>query len=149
MKILFVCTGNICRSPTAHGVFRHRARQASLDVYCDSAGTHAYHVGEPPDRRSTRAAALRGYDLSDIRARKVVADDFESFDFILCMDSGHKQILERVAPKHGTAKIQMFDIQDVADPYYGGEDGFERVLDQIEAACDRWISTLQNHVKAP
>lgn len=142
VKVLFVCTGNICRSPTAHGVFRHRAAARDVEVFCDSAGTHAYHVGEPPDVRSTRAAATRGYDLSDLRARKVTYDDFEEFDHILCMDNGHKLILERVAPKEHLHKIKMFDDRDVADPYYGGEDGFERVLDQIEDACDRWLSKL-------
>ncbi len=144
VKVLFVCTGNICRSPTAHGVFRHRVRALNLEnrIACDSAGTHAYHVGEPPDKRSTATALTRGYDLSDLRARKVTYDDFEEFDYILCMDAGHKLILEQVAPKTLHHKIQMFDVRDVGDPYYGGAQGFEDVLDQIEEACDRWIAKL-------
>lgn len=142
MKILFVCTGNICRSPTAHAVFRQKARVLSLDVHVDSAGTHGYHIGHPSDKRSVITAQKRGYDMSDLRARQVTYNDFEDFDLILCMDAGHKLILERVAPKTAHHKIQMFDHVDVGDPYYGSGDGFERVLDQIEAACDRWIAKL-------
>ncbi|MBU6234421.1 MAG: low molecular weight phosphotyrosine protein phosphatase [Alphaproteobacteria bacterium] len=144
MKILFVCTGNICRSPTAHGVFRDKVAALGLPYFCDSAGTHAYHVGEPPDIRTQYAAKARGYDLSGLRARKVTHDDFKDFDLILCMDAGHKLILERAAPKAYHHKIRMFDAVDVGDPYYGGEEGFERVLDQIEAACDRWIAATQS-----
>lgn len=144
VKVLFVCTGNICRSPTAHGVFRDMvaARGLAGSIGCDSAGTHAYHVGEPPDSRSSMAARARGYDLSALRARKVTYDDFDEFDLILCMDAGHKLTLERVAPETHRHKIRMFDSRDVGDPYYGGGQGFEDVLDQIEAACERWIDTL-------
>lgn len=119
-----------------------KAKARGLDVFCDSAGTHAYHVGEPPDLRTRNAAKARGYDLSGLRARKVTYDDFEDFDLILCMDQGHKQILERVADRAYHAKIQMFDGEDVGDPYYGGEAGFERVLDQIEDACDVWLDQV-------
>ena len=144
VKVLFVCTGNICRSPTAHGVFRDRIAAAGLAdrVFCDSAGTHGYHTGEAPDRRSVIAAGKRGYDLSDLRARQVTYDDFTDFDVIYCMDAGHKLTLERVAKPEYRHKIRMFDDRDVGDPYYGAGDGFERVLDQIEAAVDRIIATL-------
>jgi len=145
VKVLFVCTGNICRSPTAHGVFRHFVREAGLDArfLIDSAGTHGYHTGEAPDIRSTKAAKERGYDLSDLRARAVTYDDFEDFDYILCMDAGHKLTLERAAPKALHHKIVMFDDRDVSDPYYGGPQGFDDVLDQIETACQRWLDRLK------
>jgi protein-tyrosine phosphatase len=143
MKILFVCTGNICRSPTAHAVFRHLARERGVDVYVESAGTYSGHIGHPADARAVRAAQNRGYDMSDLRARGVTHGDFEDFDLILCMDAGHKLTLERVAPKAQHSKIQMFDTRDVGDPYYGGEDGFERVLDQIEVACERWLDRIK------
>lgn len=140
MKVLFVCTGNICRSPTAHAVLRHMARDRALDIHVDSAGTHGYHAGDPSDARSASAARERGYDMSDLRARQVRVADFEDFDLILCMDAGHKLILERAAPREHHHKIRMFDVRDVADPYYGGDDGFERVLDQIETACRRLLN---------
>jgi len=143
MKILFVCTGNICRSPTAHAVLRHLAAESGADVYVESAGTHAYHVGHGSDPRSVAAARLRGYDMSDIRARQVTFGDFEDFDLILAMDAGHKQILEKAAPKALHHKIKMFDDIDVGDPYYGSGDGFERVLAQIEVACRRWLTNIR------
>lgn len=143
MKILFVCTGNICRSPTAHAVFRHLAAETGADVYVESAGTHAYHVGHPSDPRSVAAARSRGYDMSDLRARQVTYDDFEIFDLILAMDSGHKLTLERVCPPALHHKIRMFDDMDVGDPYYGPGDGFDRVLDQIESACRRWLAAVK------
>lgn len=142
MKVLFVCTGNICRSPTAHAVFRQKAKVLGREIIVDSAGTHGYHEGHPSDPRSSSAAKKRGYDMSDLRARQVRVDDFEAFDLILCMDAGHKLILERAAPKALHHKIVMFDEKDVGDPYYGGDAGFDRVLDQIEAACDRWLAKL-------
>ena len=142
MKVLFVCTGNICRSPTAHAVFRDKAVSAGKDFFVDSAGTHSYHAGHPSDPRSSSAAKKRGYDMSAIRARQVVDSDFEEFDLILCMDASHKVTLERAAPKALHHKIVMFDDVDVGDPYYGPGDGFDRVLDQIEAACDRWLAKL-------
>lgn len=143
MKILFVCTGNICRSPTAHAVMRHKVRAAGrADIVVDSAGTHGYHTGEGADRRAVAAAQARGYAMDDLRARPVTHADFADFDLILCMDAGHKLILERVAPKDAQHKIRMFDRRDVGDPYYGGESGFEDVLDQIEAACDVWLDAV-------
>ncbi len=142
VKVLFVCTGNICRSPTAHAVMRAKVLAGGHDIVVDSAGTHAYHVGHPSDARSTAAAATRGYDMRDLRARQVKHGDFDEFDVILCMDAGHKLILERVAPEGAKHKVVMFDDRDVGDPYYGGDQGFEDVLDQIEAACDRWLARL-------
>lgn len=142
IKILFVCTGNICRSPTAEGVFRALVAAEGLagHVATDSAGTHAYHVGEPPDGRSTAAALRRGIDLSDLRARKVRASDYGEFDLVLAMDRGHADILRRQCPADLADRVKLFldfapdlGMQDVPDPYYGGGDGFERVLDMIEA----------------
>lgn len=141
MKVLFVCTGNICRSPTAEGVFRALVTAEGLDdrIGTDSAGTHGYHVGEPPDQRSTAAARRRGIPLDDLRARKVSAADFEHFDLVLAMDRGHHDILSRLCPKGREQRLALFmdfapdwGIKDVPDPYYGGSDGFERVLDMIE-----------------
>ena len=141
IRVLFVCTGNICRSPTAEGVFRHLVASEGLQqrVLADSAGTHDYHVGEKPDRRSILAASARGYDLSGLRARQFSSSDFDNFDYLLAMDRGHLSILDRIAPAEHKKKIAMFlDFsrnytgEDVPDPYYGGERGFERALDQIE-----------------
>ena len=142
-RVLFVCMGNICRSPTAEGVFRHYLREHApdLDVEIDSAGTHDYHVGEPPDPRAVKAAAKRGIDLSSLRARQVQDDDFERFDLILVMDRlNHVTLLERSLPEHH-GRIRMFlefaagaGRDDVPDPYYGGAQGFEDVLDLVEQA---------------
>jgi protein-tyrosine phosphatase len=134
--------GNICRSPTAEGVFRHHAREAgALDsLTIDSAGTHAYHVGEPPDRRSQAAAERRGISLADIKARRVADSDFETFDLILAMDEdNHRLLIEQSDAEHH-AKIRLFldyaegGEREVPDPYYGGASGFERVLDLVEDA---------------
>lgn len=146
VKVLFVCTGNICRSPTAHGVLRDKARAAGLDIVVDSAGTHA-HVDCAPDRRSQSAAKARGYDLSGLRARQVRHDDFENFDMILCMDQGHVLTLQKFVPAQFHGKIRLFDERDVGDPYYGSGDGFERVLDQIEVAADRLLDALKSSPK--
>jgi len=144
IKVLFVCTGNICRSPTAEGVFAHKIKAAGLTdkIGWDSAGTHGYHVGAAPDPRSSAAAMARGYDLSGLKARQVTFDDFEDFDLLLCMDYGHLATLQGAAPADLHGKIHMFDDKDVGDPYYG-DNGFDTVLDQIEAACDRWIAQLK------
>ncbi|OAN52166.1 phosphotyrosine protein phosphatase [Paramagnetospirillum marisnigri] len=142
VKILFVCTGNICRSPTAHGVFRDLVQSQGLDgvIAVDSAGTHAYHVGQPPDDRSVAAARRRGVILDDLRARQVEKADFDSFDLILAMDRGHLGLLTSRCPPVRQDRLALFlsfapqlRLQDVPDPYYGGGDGFERVLDMIEA----------------
>jgi protein-tyrosine phosphatase len=143
-SVLMVCMGNICRSPTAEGVFRHQVREAGLEdrIRIDSAGTHDYHVGSPPDRRSTHHASLRGYDLSEQRARHVGRRDFETFDLILAMDWENLELLEERCPpehRHKLRRLMEFapaGLSDVvADPYYGGKDGFETVLDHVEAAC--------------
>lgn len=141
--VLFVCTGNICRSPTAEGVFLSLVRQSGLAdrIHVDSAGTHDYHVGEAPDERSCRHAKLRGYDLTELRARQVDDLDFERFDLILGMDWDHMALLEAQCPpqhRHKVRRLMEFapGLADVvADPYYGGKAGFEQVLDQVETAC--------------
>jgi len=152
-KVLMVCMGNICRSPTAEGVLRHKLREAGLDelVVVDSAGTHAYHLGEPPDHRSVRHAKRRGYDLSGLRARRVSDDDFAHFDLVLAMDFENFAALESQCPPEHRAKLQRLtefarrhSSPEVPDPYYSGADGFERVLDLIEDACDG----LVDHLKA-
>jgi len=142
MKILMVCTGNICRSPTAEGVFRQVLVENSLDkkVAVDSAGTHDYHVGEAPDRRAAAHALKRGYDISALRARQVALEDFTEFDLLLAMDRGHLDILRRMSPQECRYKLRLFlefagrPNADVPDPYYGGAEGFEQVLDMVEAA---------------
>jgi len=141
VKVLFVCTGNICRSPTAEGVFRTLIDRRGLsgDIQTDSAGTHAYHVGEPPDSRSIAAAARRGFDLEPLRARVVGTEDFDRFDLILAMDRGHLDLLRQRCPPERLNRLRLFlsfapglGAHDVPDPYYGGPEAFERVLDLIE-----------------
>jgi len=143
-RILFVCMGNICRSPTAEGVVRAQARRAGVAerFVLDSAGTHGYHVGEGPDRRAVAAAARRGYDISGLRARQVCGDDFVRFDRILAMDRDNLQRLVQACPVACRPKLGLFlefapelGCHEVPDPYYGGAQGFERVLDLAEAAA--------------
>ena len=135
-QVLFVCTGNICRSPTAEGVLREMALSEGLPVHVESRGTHDYHVGEPPDERAQHHARRRGYDLSAQRARHVSVEDFERFDLILAMDRGHLRLLQRLCPAHLQSKVRAFlSDRDVPDPYYGGAEGFEQVLDMVEEAC--------------
>jgi protein-tyrosine phosphatase len=135
-SILFVCTGNICRSPTAEGVLRHLAEKDAIELRIESAGIGDWHIGQPPDERTLHHARTRGYDLSAQRARQVRPGDFEEFDMILAMDRGHLRALERMAPREHHAKIRLFvDGRDVPDPYYGGPEGFERVLDLVEERC--------------
>lgn len=151
-SVLFVCTGNICRSPTADGVMRHKVAAAGLaaQVRVDSAGTHGYHIGDAPDPRTVRAARSRGYDLSPLRARKLVVADFDRFDLILAMDRGHLEIMRRLAPAGSTAELALFTHyappphtnRDVPDPYYGGPDGFTEVLDMVEAGVDALMARL-------
>lgn len=142
--VLFVCMGNICRSPTAEGVFCKLITQHGLEdrVRVDSAGTHAYHVGEPPDARSVRAAAERGIDLSHQRARRVTAQDFQQFEYVLAMDSDNYNHLAAICPAGSEYKLRLFlsfaphlEFRDVPDPYYGGVTGFDRVLDMVEEAA--------------
>lgn len=150
MKVLFVCMGNICRSPTAQGVFEARLAGSGLDVEVDSAGTHAYHVGELPDARSRAAALRRGYDLSSQRARRVEDSDFADFDLIFAMDRNNlHRLRERCPPRH-QRKLSLLltldpasPVDEVPDPYYGEGDGFERVLDLIEGASDKLIERLR------
>jgi len=154
-SVLMVCMGNICRSPTAEGVLRHLVREAGLqdEVHIDSAGTIDYHVGSPPDERSARHARERGYDLSALRARQVQPRDFERFDLILAMDWENLQELQSLCPpahEHKLRRLMEFAPRGlgdvVADPYYGGRDGFERVLDHVEAACEGLLSHLRSAV---
>jgi protein-tyrosine phosphatase len=157
VRILFVCLGNICRSPTAEVVFRAVAARAApeLVLEIDSAGTAGYHVGELPDRRTRQAAARRGYDLSALRARVVEPRDFEHFDLILAMDRENLRALERRAPAHARERLRLFlefapqaGISEVPDPYYGGPNGFEDVLDLIEAASRGLIEHLRGDTPA-
>lgn len=149
-SVLFICMGNICRSPTAEGVFRHVVTAAEADdrLEIDSAGTHAYHVGEPPDRRSQAAAERRGYSLHALRARRVSSDDFERFDLILAMDRLNVESLKASSEAEHHHKIRLFldytdgDEMEVPDPYYGGERGFEYVLDLVEDASRGLLKTL-------
>ena len=155
-RILFVCTGNICRSPSAEGIFRHMVREAGLEhlIETDSAGTHGYHVGEPPDGRSQAAARLRGYDLSDLRARKVELDDFRTFDLLVAMDRGHQAILTRMASAQGAHKVRLLmsyasgsGYEEVPDPYYGGPDGFELVLDLLERGSRGLLAAVTRELR--
>jgi protein-tyrosine phosphatase len=135
-SILFVCTGNICRSPTAEGVLRHLAEEVGIEVHVESAGIGDWHVGQPPDERAQHHARGRGYDLSAQRARQVRKRDFAQFDLIVAMDSGHLEILQEHCPAEHQAKLRMLvEGRDVPDPYFGGAEGFERVLDMVEAGC--------------
>ena len=151
-SILFVCMGNICRSPTAEGVFRARAERAGVAgvLLIDSAGTHAYHVGNQPDPRSTQYAARRGIDLSTQRARQVEAGDFARFDHVLAMDHDNLARLAGLCPAEHRHKLGLFmqyathsESEIVPDPYYGHGDGFDRVLDYIEDASDGLLDALQ------
>ncbi|MDH3491419.1 MAG: low molecular weight phosphotyrosine protein phosphatase [Gammaproteobacteria bacterium] len=151
-SVLFVCMGNICRSPTAEGVFRHYVAKAGLSerIVVDSAGTHAYHVGSPPDRRAHAAAERRGISLVDIRARRVSDDDFERFDYIIAMDEDNVECLKDQSPLEYHSKVRLFlefsssGQREVPDPYYGGAAGFERVLDLVEDASRGLLKTLSN-----
>ena len=156
MRILFVCLGNICRSPTAEGVLRAlAAREApELPLEVDSAGTADYHVGQPPDPRTRAAAARRGYDLSALRARTVDVADFDRFDLILAMDRENLGALKRRAPSHAHERLRLFlefapdAPEDVPDPYYGGPNGFEEVLDLVETATRGLLTHLRQRLRA-
>lgn len=153
IKVLFVCMGNICRSPTAEGVFTNLVEtKGSRDRFLiDSAGTHAYHVGEQPDTRAQQTAKQRGIDLSFIRARKFSRADFEEFDYILAMDQANYQILIEACPAEYFDKVKMFleyapnrEERDVPDPYYGGQNGFNHVFDLVEDASLGFYNSVTN-----
>ena len=150
-RVLFVCMGNICRSPTAEAVVRELARSeaAGLAVEFDSAGTHGYHIGDPPDERAIAAARRRGIDMSGLRARKVERADFERFDFVLAMDEQVYGRLAGIAPATRVERLRLFldfapelGRRDVPDPYYGGPAGFEEVLDLVEAGARGLLAAL-------
>jgi protein-tyrosine phosphatase len=155
IKVLFVCTGNICRSPSAEGVFRRMVRNAGLDgqIATDSAGTHDYHVGEAPDPRSVEAARARGIDIDDLRARQVRPRDFDEFDLILAMDRGHAALLNGMAPDHARDRIHLFmdyapeaPKREVPDPYYGEGTHFNETLDLIEAASTGLLDAIRREM---
>ena len=157
MKVLFVCMGNICRSPTAEAVFRHVALEHApdLELEIDSAGTHDYHIGEPPDPRSVEAAARRGLDISNLRARMVDVVDFERFDLIVAMDRHNREVLLQRAPRGARDRIRLFlefatdpIVEEVPDPYYGGTTGFEQVLDLVEEASLGLLQHLRSVARA-
>lgn len=162
-RVLMICMGNICRSPTAEAVLRHQLQRAGLDgqVEVDSAGTHGYHIGSPPDPRSQEHAALRGYDLSPLRARQVSSLDFRDFDLLLAMDADNLAMLEHNCPspelRSRLARLLDFLPQGsshrgrvaVPDPYYGGEQGFSDVLDLVESACEGLVGHLRQRLAAP
>ena len=150
VRVLFVCMGNICRSPTAEGVFRHLVESQKLEgqIQVDGAGTHDYHIGEPADDRSSRAAALRGIDLSRSRGRQVGPGDLNEFDYVLAMDQDNLRHLNGFPP--GSATVGLFleyalDLgrSDVPDPYFGGGDGFEIVLDLVETAAEALLQDIR------
>ncbi|MEH6447217.1 MAG: low molecular weight protein-tyrosine-phosphatase [Oleispira sp.] len=164
IKVLFVCLGNICRSPTAHGVLERKLAMAGLSdvVEVDSAGTAAWHVGKQPDLRSQQAARKRDYDLSHLRARQAVAEDFLEFDYVLAMDAENLENLKAIVPVDSVGNIKAqpelflaaysasvsasttIALTEVPDPYYGGEGGFEAVLDMVEEACDQLILNIRS-----
>ncbi len=148
-RILFICMGNICRSPTAEAVFRKRMEELGLALELDSAGTIDYHAGEPPDRRARQAGEKRGYDFSQILARQISCQDFVHFDLILAMDRQNYTDLMSRCPERHRHKLKLFmsyapraGVDEVPDPYYGGDQGFEQVLDLIEAASDGVLISL-------
>lgn len=154
MRVLFVCLGNICRSPTAEGVLRHKLREAGLaeQIEVASAGTGDWHVGKAPDKRSQAAAKLRGYDLSAQRAQQVTRADFASYDLILAMDNSNLRNLKTLQPAKGKAELDLFlrryqsEVDEVPDPYYDGDQGFEQVLDLIERASDLLVIELKGRL---
>ncbi|NYS25904.1 low molecular weight phosphotyrosine protein phosphatase [Rhodobacteraceae bacterium 2376] len=147
-SILFVCLGNICRSPTAEGVFRDMAAAQGLTVTTDSAGTGDWHIGTPPDRRATAEAARRGHDISDLRARQITPADFDRFDLILAMDRSNQRDIETLRPRGNTVPVRLFlhyaatPVTDVPDPYVVG--GFDRTFDLIEAASRALLASLRS-----
>ena len=152
VSVLFVCMGNICRSPTAQGVFRKLVEDAGLEelIEIDSCGTHAYHVGKEPDPRARETALRRGLDISDLRARQIQPEDFERFDYILAMDEDNHYALSLICPLEHQEKLQLFmefaphwGEREVPDPYYGGETGFEQVFDMVEEAARGLLEAIR------
>jgi protein-tyrosine phosphatase len=157
VRVLFVCTGNICRSPSAEGVFKHQVAAAGLAdlITADSAGTHDYHVGDTPDSRAQEAAARRGYDISKLHGRQVIRRDFVEFDYVLAMDKLNMKLLERICPKEQRHKLKLFMefapgtvAREVPDPYYGSARDFESVLDLLEAASVGLLEHLRERLTA-
>ncbi len=152
VAVLFVCLGNICRSPTAHGVFAKRVTEQGLanQIHIDSAGTGDWHLGEQPDPRTLLAAQQRGYDLSHLRARQVKTTDFDRFDYILAMDRKNLANLQQLQPPHFTGHLRLFlpfgqsAMDEVPDPYAGGTEGFEQVLDMVEQAAEGLLAHLRD-----
>ena len=152
VNVLFVCLGNICRSPTAHGVFENMVRKAGLEknINVDSCGTGAWHIGQPPDDRTLHVASQRGYDFSHLRARRLADEDFDRFQYILAMDARNLADIIKKVPAHYVGKVQLFldyhpdtNILEVPDPYYGGAEGFERVFTLVETACEHLLQELK------
>jgi len=152
IKVLFVCMGNICRSPTAEGIFSHLIKQENLShrITVDSAGTHAYHVGNPPDYRAQTTALKRNIDLSKQSARRIRVADFKEFDYILAMDQDNLLDLQEICPAEYFHKVQLFleyaphlNIKEVPDPYYGGPSGFDRVLDMVEMGSEGLLKAIR------
>jgi len=152
ISVVFVCMGNICRSPTAEAVFRHYVENAGMSglILIDSAGTHNYHVGDPPDSRALHSAQQRGYDMSKLRGRQVGEDDFRRFDYVLAMDRANLAILQSITPRNSDTRARLFleyarhhAEREVPDPYYGGADGFERVLDMVEDAAQGLLEEIR------
>ena len=152
INVLFVCLGNICRSPTAEGVFRHLVEQEGHDswIITDSAGTHAYHIGAEPDLRAQQTARNRGIDLSDLRGRKATKNDFSEFDYVLAMDNENYQNLESICPAGFEDRLSLFldfskeySETEVPDPYYGGDQGFEHVFDLVESASRGLLADIK------
>ncbi len=154
VNVVFVCMGNICRSPTAEGVFRHVVQAKNLQdvIKMDSAGTHAYHIGESPDSRSQATANSRGVDLSAQRARKVEANDFDRFDYVIAMDRSNYENLKVLATPNQQKKLHLlmnftstWDDAEVPDPYYGAGDGFTTVFDMVQSASEGLLETIINN----
>jgi protein-tyrosine phosphatase len=150
-SVVFVCTGNICRSPTAEGMFLRKVAEEGLSerIFIDSAGTHGYHIGAAPDPRTQRAALVRGYDLSELRARRFERHDFERFDLVLAMDEENRAFLARLCQPSNGHKLKLmmeygrrYRMPEVPDPYYQGPDGFETVLDMLEDATDGLLEAV-------